>query len=469
MAKNESTAVNELIQRVATMTPLRPDPADDLLFRAPPPPPKPAPRTRPAHGTPADAMMMKGSGPVAKQALAANALPPPLPAPSPRMPAPPLSSSSSLSSLSLPLPPPRHPTALPPPPPVAAPFESGAMSAFGRALPGSLATGSHAIPVVAGEPARERFPERIASFASFAPIAPIPPAPQQEVGAATLFVRRPRSVARKLIAPLVAVSILGGAAGGYLAFSAQDGSARAPAASAAPAAATLKAPALAAAAAPAAAPKAAAAAAAAAAPAPAALAAAAAEPALAAAAVATPAAARPSFVDVMIVSSPPGATVTLVDRGLSLLIGTTPITTALDPSRKYELVFSHPNRSTWVEPIDPTQTRRVDVKLGPAAKSESRPAARRAEKTAAAAAGAEKAVAAAPRAEGILMISSKPPCEIVIDGKPTGLTTPQREIPLPAGAHKVTLVNKAESINKTISVQISADQPTKVIQNLMTP
>ena len=28
------------------------------------------------------------------------------------------------------------------------------------------------------------------------------------------------------------------------------------------------------------------------------------------------------------------------------------------------------------------------------------------------------------------MISSKPPCEIVIDGKSTGLTTPQRAISL---------------------------------------
>lgn len=69
--------------------------------------------------------------------------------------------------------------------------------------------------------------------------------------------------------------------------------------------------------------------------------------------------------------------------------------------------------------------------------------------------------------EGTLMISSKPPCEILIDGKPTGLTTPQRAITLPAGAHKVTLVNTAEGIKKTVSVQITADKPTKVIQDLM--
>ena len=95
-------------------------------------------------------------------------------------------------------------------------------------------------------------------------------------------------------------------------------------------------------------------------------------------------------------------------------------------------------------------------------------AAPRAEKAVAAPAAprAEKAVVA-PAGEGVLMISSKPPCEIVIDGKPTGLTTPQREITLSAGSHKVTLVNKAEAITRTIAVQISSDQPTKVIQDLM--
>lgn len=66
----------------------------------------------------------------------------------------------------------------------------------------------------------------------------------------------------------------------------------------------------------------------------------------------------------MIVSSPAGATVTLVDRGRTTFIGTTPIATALDPSRKYELVFSHPSKPTRIEAIDPSATRRVDVKLG---------------------------------------------------------------------------------------------------------
>jgi len=64
------------------------------------------------------------------------------------------------------------------------------------------------------------------------------------------------------------------------------------------------------------------------------------------------------------------------------------------------------------------------------------------------------------------MISSKPPCEIYVDGAPTGLTTPQRSIKLPTGRHKVTLVNKSANIKKTIPITIS-DRPTKVIKDFM--
>ena len=65
------------------------------------------------------------------------------------------------------------------------------------------------------------------------------------------------------------------------------------------------------------------------------------------------------------------------------------------------------------------------------------------------------------------MISSKPPCEIVIDGKPTGLTTPQRSLALSAGSHKVTLINRENDLRKAISVQITAGATEKVIEDLM--
>lgn len=235
---------------------------------------------------------------------------------------------------------------------------------------------------------------------------------------------------------------------------------------------------------------------------------------------------RPMFIDVRIDSSPTGATVTLVDRGKQTFLGTTPISTAVDPSRAYEIVFAHPRRPTQTVNLDPKTTTRLAVTLGrsgrattelappvaavkPVAVAKPVAIAKVATPTAAAPVTSTKAVApktvkvakpakiieptwgteapktvekaaapapekvAAPAAEqavggnGVLMISSKPPCEIHIDGKAIGLMTPQRSMPLPAGKHKITLVNATEKIKKTITVDITANETSKVIQNLM--
>jgi hypothetical protein len=349
----------------------------------------------------------------------------------------------------------RHTTPAPRAMPVAAPFESGSVpsASLGRAPMGQGAEPAAAVEV---GPSRAWFEQAHEQFEQGQAHEQIQ---HEEAWIGTLHVRSSRkSRVGKLIAPLVLLTAAGVFAG-YFAFDWQGGK---------------RAPKVAAVSAPVAAVEPAKAAAPVAAAQPAAVVAA--EPA--AASIPTP---MPSkFVDVMLLSTPAGATVTLVDRGKTTFIGTTPIATALDPSRKYELVFSHPSQPAWIESIDPSTTRRVEVRLdrpGKAAKpairtSEApRPRAEtkleRALDVAAPDAPRAEKVVAEPAGEGILMISSKPPCEIVIDGKPTGLTTPQREIPLSAGGHKVTLVNKAEDINKTISVQISADKPTKVIQDLM--
>jgi hypothetical protein len=210
-----------------------------------------------------------------------------------------------------------------------------------------------------------------------------------------------------------------------------------------------------------------------------------------------------TLVDVRIDSKPSGATVMLVDNGKTSFLGSTPLATSLDPSRKYDVIFTAPGRPTQMAPLDPSKTSRLDVTLSraksgqrakkePSAplgdsfidkslapKPETKVAAPKAEPKAEPAKAEpkklDKAVVepkvekkvAAPAGEGTLMVSSKPPCEIIIDGKPTGLTTPQRSIPLSAGVHKVTFVNTAEGIKKTVSVSINADQSTKLIQDLM--
>jgi hypothetical protein len=68
-------------------------------------------------------------------------------------------------------------------------------------------------------------------------------------------------------------------------------------------------------------------------------------------------------------------------------------------------------------------------------------------------------------AKGMLRISSKPPCAIAIDGKPSGKTTPQAALSLPVGSHQVTLTNEEQGIQLTTEVAIKADKPTSVVQD----
>ena len=67
---------------------------------------------------------------------------------------------------------------------------------------------------------------------------------------------------------------------------------------------------------------------------------------------------------------------------------------------------------------------------------------------------------------GTLMLGSKPPCDIFIDGAATGLKTPQRAIELEAGVHRITLVNTELQIKKSFKVEISAGKSTRAIHDL---
>ncbi|MBT8493129.1 MAG: protein kinase [Deltaproteobacteria bacterium] len=79
---------------------------------------------------------------------------------------------------------------------------------------------------------------------------------------------------------------------------------------------------------------------------------------------------------------------------------------------------------------------------------------------------AKPAPAAPSSAKGTLLLGSKPPCEIYINGKRTGLKTPQRKISLPEGKHKVVLVNNEHGIKDSFFVKIAGGKQTKVIRNL---
>jgi len=208
----------------------------------------------------------------------------------------------------------------------------------------------------------------------------------------------------------------------------------------------------------------------------------AAEPAAAAAPVA------PAAIAVSFVSTPPGASVLLVDNGNTTPIGRTPMTMALAPGQRHEVLFTLEGRATVLAHVDPAEQTQVAVELpgGPSdeaaaapepateavAKAPERPTAKksaRPERRVERRREEPKRVAtAAPKAgagKGTLMLGAKPPCEIVVDGKPTGLMTPQRAMSLPAGTHSITLINRQNKIKKTFQVSVPAGRPVKVVKD----
>ncbi|MBA3539348.1 MAG: hypothetical protein H0T79_06940 [Deltaproteobacteria bacterium] len=544
MAKTESTAVNALIDLVNTQKPLPADPSEDLMFAAPRKGSgrvastellgarevEPLPRGRVGLGTqtnlspaqpgvrmssqPVRAMTIpplstRPSGALPVQGMASRetkpTLPPPIRSRSQGTPAPELSSTSMRSAStptpSHPVPPASrslvHATVAPASMPVAAPFEPA------RVAPATLEP-ARVAPATLDMTSNQPWFDSATTDAIEAELS-------ESHSEGTLQLQKTTGtlgLVGKLIMPMLLLVIAGIFVGGFIAFDGDGGKkSRSTQAAATPVA--IASPDSVAAAAPIAAV---------------AVEGTQAEPAVKAddvkpAEVITPApiaavpppapvgplpGSAPALVDVRIDSKPSGATVMLVDRGKTTFLGTTPISTAVDPSRTYDIVFTYEDRPTQLEHLDATATTHLAVVLGKAGNAA--PPATKPVVTAVVAAkpvGVAKAApmtAAVPKAPvvakpvakvepkrvetavaapavkkpaaggaGVLMISSKPPCEIHVDGKPTGLMTPQRAISLAAGAHNITLVSPDKAIKRTFAVQIAADKPTKVIQDLMKP
>ena len=70
-----------------------------------------------------------------------------------------------------------------------------------------------------------------------------------------------------------------------------------------------------------------------------------------------------------------------------------------------------------------------------------------------------------PAGEGFLRLGSKPWTNITIDGKDTGLHTPQTQMKLSAGPHRITLQNPQFNIKETFSVDIKAGETSTVIKD----
>jgi serine/threonine protein kinase len=88
------------------------------------------------------------------------------------------------------------------------------------------------------------------------------------------------------------------------------------------------------------------------------------------------------------------------------------------------------------------------------------------EKTAAPAEKPAVAASSGGGGDGWLRLGSKPWTNIVVDGKETGLHTPQTHMKLAAGGHRITLTNAQFNIKETFSVEIKAGETETVIKDL---
>jgi len=72
-----------------------------------------------------------------------------------------------------------------------------------------------------------------------------------------------------------------------------------------------------------------------------------------------------------------------------------------------------------------------------------------------------------PRDSGYLDVGSDPPgAKILIDDTDTGKTTPQTQMPLKVGHHKLTVVTADGAHSRTIGFTVAAGQTTKLTVHL---
>jgi hypothetical protein len=66
---------------------------------------------------------------------------------------------------------------------------------------------------------------------------------------------------------------------------------------------------------------------------------------------------------------------------------------------------------------------------------------------------------------GLIGIMSKPPCDIFIDGTAINRKTPVRDLKLPVGKHKITLVNNEFSIRDSFMIDVKSEANPKVLKD----
>ena len=163
---------------------------------------------------------------------------------------------------------------------------------------------------------------------------------------------------------------------------------------------------------------------------------------------------QPVLVDVRIDSQPSGGTATLIDGPNATQLGATPLAVSLDPKRSYDVMVSLEGHTPRVVHVTPVAGQDVVLALDETKPSVTAPVVHETHRQAPVA-----------TAKGTLRISSKPPCAITIDGRPSGKTTPQAALALSVGSHQITLTNEEQGINLTTEVEIKADKSSSVVQD----
>jgi hypothetical protein len=160
---------------------------------------------------------------------------------------------------------------------------------------------------------------------------------------------------------------------------------------------------------------------------------------------------QPVLVDVRIDSQPSGGTATLIDGPNATQLGATPLAVSLDPKRSYDVMVSLEGHTPRVVHVTPVAGQDVVLALD---ETKTAPVVHETHRQ-----------APVVTAKGTLRISSKPPCAITIDGRPSGKTTPQAALALSVGSHQITLTNEEQGINLTTEVEIKADKSSSVVQD----
>lgn len=182
-------------------------------------------------------------------------------------------------------------------------------------------------------------------------------------------------------------------------------------------------------------------------------------------------------------SEPPGAHVYLSHDSTRESLGAAPVTRKLDPRNHYTVAFERDGYATTTRAVEIGRDPEVTIvavlekdKGRTSPRSEPRepsvsppraelptPRARPPEVVPPPRSPPEEEPVARKGDPGFLSIGTKPPCKIFIDGRDSGLVTPQRGINVPAGTHKVVLINNEFGIREPYTVPVKAGETTKLV------